>query len=573
MRAATARHMAAVSANARWAFPIDTTRATRSTASRLDGRAGEGTVPAAGATTATFGTAALVRAASPGPSEAHPTAAAARIASSRASSPGPASSASGRSVPPGRGPCARTKTIGFVASTSEARGAEAGDLESVLRRGRWAGAGRCTAPPGSRKSSAIRAPVPGTPGSTKSPRDRGLAGFHRHAGVDELPGVRVVDAHDGHGLVGGDEPLVDGEGADRRGDVAAVAAVVDERPRDLDLGERVVDVRVRAGRSARPPRPWTARRCRRPARRAGGRPGRGSRARRGRSASQAPRLAGRSRSVEDEGPARAAAHEDGPDPALHQAADSAEGAGVGQAPPGEQDGALAVGEDAASRDAPAGRLVLDDELARGEPGRDVGDPEPVAGGDGVVVGRVGELERQHAPVDQVGAVDAREALGDDPAHAEVHRARSRRPRATSPGRRSGPATMKPPPAARARATNSGSTFLNVNSAIAGMFERKTRTWEPDGRDVIGRDLVAELDEDRAGDRARRRAGGRWAPRGCSGPSRPARRAPSGDGGMRPGRGRGEAGREDDLGRRRRAAAGSVITPRIAETQAVCVDER
>src|SRR5262249_25861740 len=36
------------------------------------------------------------------------------------------------------------------------------------------------------------------------------------------------------------------------------------------------------------------------------------------------------------------------------------------------------------------------------------------------------------------------------------------------------------PAAFARATKSASTYLNVNSAIAGMFERNTSTAEPAG---------------------------------------------------------------------------------------------
>ena len=44
--------------------------------------------------------------------------------------------------------------------------------------------------------------------------------------------------------VGGHEPLVDREGADRRGAVAAVALVVHHGLGDLDLGERVVDVGV-----------------------------------------------------------------------------------------------------------------------------------------------------------------------------------------------------------------------------------------------------------------------------------------------------------------------------------------
>src|SRR5262245_18709001 len=40
--------------------------------------------------------------------------------------------------------------------------------------------------------------------------------------------------------------------------------------------------------------------------------------------------------------------------------------------------------------------------------------------------------------------------------------------------------MMPSPAARARAANSGSTYLNVNSDMAGMFERKMRMLAPDG---------------------------------------------------------------------------------------------
>ncbi len=40
--------------------------------------------------------------------------------------------------------------------------------------------------------------------------------------------------------------------------------------------------------------------------------------------------------------------------------------------------------------------------------------------------------------------------------------------------------MKERPAAFARATNSGSTYLKVNSAIAGMLERKTSTEAPAG---------------------------------------------------------------------------------------------
>src|SRR3990170_3986866 len=40
--------------------------------------------------------------------------------------------------------------------------------------------------------------------------------------------------------------------------------------------------------------------------------------------------------------------------------------------------------------------------------------------------------------------------------------------------------MIPFPAALARATNSGSRYLKQNSAMAGMLERKTRAWTPEG---------------------------------------------------------------------------------------------
>ena len=98
------------------------------------------------------------------------TAAAARIASSRAGSPGRPSRSSGRSVPSRPRSFARTNTIGFVASTRDAVMVPRPDTSSAS----WAwpvGRSRpVTAPPGSRKSSAILAPVPGTPSSTKSPR-------------------------------------------------------------------------------------------------------------------------------------------------------------------------------------------------------------------------------------------------------------------------------------------------------------------------------------------------------------------------------------------------------------------
>ena len=50
-------------------------------------------------------------------------------------------------------------------------------------------------PPGSRKSSAMRAPRPATPGSSKSPSTAASPSATGHAGHDDLLGVGVVDAH------------------------------------------------------------------------------------------------------------------------------------------------------------------------------------------------------------------------------------------------------------------------------------------------------------------------------------------------------------------------------------------
>src|SRR5207302_9366585 len=60
--------------------------------------------------------------------------------------------------------------------------------------------------------------------------------------------VRVVDAHARLALDRRDEVLVDGEGPDGGGAVAAVALVVHEGPRHLDLGEGVVHVGPGVGR-------------------------------------------------------------------------------------------------------------------------------------------------------------------------------------------------------------------------------------------------------------------------------------------------------------------------------------
>src|SRR5207302_2954780 len=80
--------------------------------------------------------------------------------------------------------------------------------------------------------------------------DRGLAVADGHAGDEELLRIRVVNADHRRGLDGGHEVLVDRERADGRRAVAAVARVVDDGATHLHLGEREVDVRVRASRRA-----------------------------------------------------------------------------------------------------------------------------------------------------------------------------------------------------------------------------------------------------------------------------------------------------------------------------------
>ena len=109
----------------------------------------------------------LVRGPARGPSA---TAAAARIASSRAGSPGRASRASGRSVP-SRPRSLRPHEHHRVGGVDQRGGDGPSPGTSRASWARPVGSSRpVTAPPGSRKSSAIRAPVPGTPSSTKSPR-------------------------------------------------------------------------------------------------------------------------------------------------------------------------------------------------------------------------------------------------------------------------------------------------------------------------------------------------------------------------------------------------------------------
>ena len=68
----------------------------------------------------------------------------------------------------------------------------------------------------------------------------------RHVGDDGLANVGLPHAHHRHTVVrnaaGVDQPVADGKRTDRCGQVAAVAAPVDERFVDGDLAEQVIDV-------------------------------------------------------------------------------------------------------------------------------------------------------------------------------------------------------------------------------------------------------------------------------------------------------------------------------------------
>ena len=68
------------------------------------------------------------------------------------------------------------------------------------------------------------------------------------------------------------------------------------------------------------------------------------------------------------------------------------------------------------------RLTTVARVGRGDDGLDIMDAQAVARVEPLVVGRVGERQRQDGEVDQVGLVDALDGLGDDDADAQVHRA-------------------------------------------------------------------------------------------------------------------------------------------------------
>src|SRR5262249_36895235 len=79
----------------------------------------------------------------------------------------------------------------------------------------------------------------GHPGQLEVAVHGRLAARHRHARHDELLGVRVVDADQGLAVPRLNEALLDGEGSDGGGAVAAIARIVHLRLAHLDLGEGV----------------------------------------------------------------------------------------------------------------------------------------------------------------------------------------------------------------------------------------------------------------------------------------------------------------------------------------------
>ena len=88
---------------------------------------------------------------------------------------------------------------------------------------------------------------------------------------------------------------------------------------------------------------------------------------------------------------------------------------------GEQDGLLPLGEAAHDGVGLARRRVRERQAARRHSGADIVDAQPRAGLQRVVIVRVFKRQRQDAGVDEVGRMDAREALGHDAADAEIHR--------------------------------------------------------------------------------------------------------------------------------------------------------
>src|SRR2546421_60102 len=93
----------------------------------------------------------------------------------------------------------------------------------------------------------------------------------------------------------------------------------------------------------------------------------------------------------------------------------------GEQAAGEEDLALARGEHTRRREGDARPLVHHaDACAGGQRRAQIVRAQPVVPLDAVVDGRIVEGQRDDAPVDEIRAVDPRERLHDDRAHAEVH---------------------------------------------------------------------------------------------------------------------------------------------------------
>ena len=94
------------------------------------------------------------------------------------------------------------------------------------------------------KVEADARPRPRHAGNGEIAVDPRPAALDRETGVDHLPGVGLVDAHQRLAIARPHDPLIDRERPHRRGEVAAIAGPVGHRLVDGQLHERVVDIRV-----------------------------------------------------------------------------------------------------------------------------------------------------------------------------------------------------------------------------------------------------------------------------------------------------------------------------------------
>ena len=229
-RDATARHIAPVSGTARWGWPIEIMRTVRSAASAASDSPASVDARRCGAVDhRDFRDTRLARRFL-GRLRAFPCArlAATRIASRRASSSAVRFELVGHlDAGHRRGLRRRRRRRDWPHRPSR--------LRYVPTPGRRAGRSPLPvgsslpvpAPPGSRNSRRIGAPVPGHARQREITVDGGAAIVHREARDDDLPRVGVVDADDGVGAGHLDHSFVDRERPDRRGHVAAIAAVID----------------------------------------------------------------------------------------------------------------------------------------------------------------------------------------------------------------------------------------------------------------------------------------------------------------------------------------------------------